>query len=114
MRLLTILLTWAGAVHLLSAQTFQQISTGAGYLRQSYVNLASGTEKQVLNTAWDIAFTVYGQQDGGIFINESAGSSMGQPQAAVELYDARPELEGERLIQQGDDSSLPLYYDVGA
>ncbi len=70
-------------------QTFQQISTGPGYQRQSYINLSAGTEKQVLNTAWDIAFTVYGQQDAGIFINESAGTSMGQPQAAVELYDAK-------------------------
>ncbi|MCS6929740.1 MAG: T9SS type A sorting domain-containing protein [Saprospiraceae bacterium] len=73
----------------LIAQTFQQISTGPGYQRQSYVDLAAGTEKQVPNTAWDIAFTVYGQQDAGIFINESAGTSMGQPQAALELYDAR-------------------------
>lgn len=73
----------------LFGQSFQQISTGAGYQRQSFINLAAGTEKQVLNTAWDIAFTVYGQQDAGIFINESAGSSMGQPQAAVELYDAQ-------------------------
>jgi hypothetical protein len=32
---------------------------------------------------------------------------------AVELYDAHPELEGERLIQQGEDNRLPLYYDVG-
>ena len=31
----------------------------------------------------------------------------------VELYDAHPELEGERLIQQSDDPTLPLYYDVG-
>ncbi len=72
-----------------SGQVFQQISTGPGYQRQSYIQLAPGTEKQVPNTAWDIAFTVYGQQDGGIFINESAGTSMGQPQAAVELYDAK-------------------------
>jgi hypothetical protein len=73
----------------LFGQEFQKISTGAGYQRQSFVSLAAGMEKQVLNTAWDIAFTVYGQQDAGIFINESAGTVMGQPQAAVELYDAK-------------------------
>jgi hypothetical protein len=32
----------------------------------------------------------------------------------VERYDAHPELEGERLISQGQSSRLPLYYGVGA
>ncbi len=89
MRQLTLTFLCAAFTSALTGQSFQQISTGAGYQRQSFINLAAGTEKQVLNTAWDIAFTVYGQQDGGIFINESSGSSMGQPQAAVELYDAQ-------------------------
>ncbi len=89
MRQLTLIFLCAAIASALFGQNFQKISTGAGYQRQSFVNLAADTEKQVLNTAWDIAFTVYGQQDGGIFINESAGSSMGQPQAAVELYDAQ-------------------------
>jgi len=31
----------------------------------------------------------------------------------VKRYDARPELEGERLISDGQSSRLPLYYDVG-
>jgi len=77
------------ALHIqLQAQTIQEIATGAGYQKQSFVNLTAGTEKQVANTAWDIAFTVYGLQDGGVFINESAGTVMGQPQAVIELYDA--------------------------
>ena len=40
----------------------------------------------------------------------------GRPGAAytlvVERYDAHPELEGERLISESEDSSLPLYYHV--
>ncbi|MBC7777298.1 MAG: T9SS type A sorting domain-containing protein [Phycisphaerae bacterium] len=72
----------------ISAQTVQKISTAAGYQKQSYVNLSAGTEKQVANTAWDIAFTVYGQQDAGVFANESSGSSMGAPLPLVEIYDA--------------------------
>ena len=72
----------------LSAQTIQEIATGAGYQRQSFVKLSAGTETQVVNTAWDIAFTVYGLSDAGIFLNESAGSSMGQPLAGLELYEA--------------------------
>ncbi len=71
-----------------SAQTTQEISTGAGYQKQSFVNLSAGTEKQVANTAWDLAFTVSGQQDAGVFINESSGSSMGQPLPLPEVYDA--------------------------
>ncbi|MCY7328218.1 MAG: T9SS type A sorting domain-containing protein, partial [Saprospiraceae bacterium] len=70
----------------LSAQSIQELATGAGYQKQSFVNLATGTEKQVNNTAWDIAFTVFGQQDAGIFVNESAGSSMGAALPATELY----------------------------
>lgn len=75
------------ATLLLHAQ-IQEIATGAGYQKQSFVNLSNGTETQVANTAWDIAFTVFGFQDAGIFINESAGSSMGTPLPQVELYDA--------------------------
>ncbi len=89
MKHLTILMAWAAIASPVLAQTFQQISTGAGYRQQSFVSLSAGTEKQVLNTTWDIAFTVYGLQDGGIFVNESAGIAMGQPQVAVELYDAQ-------------------------
>jgi hypothetical protein len=73
----------------LSAQSIQEISTGAGYRKQSYINLLAGTQKQVDNTSWDIAFTVYGQQDAGVFLNESAGSSMGQPLPQAILYDAQ-------------------------
>jgi len=72
----------------ISAQTIQEISTGAGYQKQSYVNLSAGTEKQVSNTAWDIAFTVHGSQNAGVFINESSGSSMGNPLPLIEVYDA--------------------------
>lgn len=59
----------------LSAQELQEISTGSGYNKQSYVNLVAGTEHQVANEAWDIAFTV-APEDAGIFINESVGSAL--------------------------------------
>ena len=64
------------AIHAQS-QTVQEIATGAGYQKQSFISLSAGTEKLVNNTAWDIAFTVFGQQDAGVFVNESSGSSMG-------------------------------------
>jgi hypothetical protein len=70
------------------SQTIQEIATGAGYQKQSYLQLATGIEKQVTNTAWDIAFSVFGQQDAAVFVNESSGSSMGQSLPQVELYDA--------------------------
>jgi len=68
------------------SQNFQEISTGPGYNKQSFVRLSDGTEKQVSNDSWDIAFTAYGFQDAGIFINESSGSSMGQNLPQTELY----------------------------
>ncbi len=70
----------------LFSQTIQEISTGAGYKKQSFVNLAAGTETQVNDNSWDIAFTVFGLQDAGIFINESSGSSMGQSLPGVEAF----------------------------
>ncbi len=69
------------------AQEYQAISTGTGYQKQSFVHLAEGTETQVSDAVWDIAFTVSGQ-DAGIFINESSGTSMGTSLPGVELYDA--------------------------
>lgn len=72
----------------LSAQTNQTITSGSGYQKQSYVKLTAGTEKQVANTLWDIGFSVFGQQDAGVFVNESEGSSMGASLPEVELYDA--------------------------
>jgi hypothetical protein len=79
-----------------SAQTIQQISTGAGYQKQAYINLSAGTQKQVTNTTWDIAFTVYGSQDAGVFINESSGSSMGSPLPLIEIYDALTDNFGDQ------------------
>ncbi len=69
----------------LFSQTTQQISTGTGYQKQSYVNLSAGTEKQVNNTDWDIAFSV-NEQEAGIFFNESAGTSMGVAQPQLDVF----------------------------
>jgi hypothetical protein len=60
----------------LKAQESHEISTGPGYNQQSYINLAAGTEHQVANASWDIAFTVT-PQDAGVYINESVGSAQG-------------------------------------
>jgi len=60
----------------LNAQEIQEISTGQGYNKQSYINLVAGSQFQVANTAWDIAFTV-APEDAGVFINESVGSASG-------------------------------------
>ena len=63
-----------------------QITTGAGYQSQTFYNLANDAVKTIKNTDWDLAFTVYGQQDAGVFINEAAGSSMGQAIPSISLY----------------------------
>jgi hypothetical protein len=83
---LFVFVSWIATI---SAQSFQKISTGPGYNRQSYVRIMDGTEKQVSNDAWDLAFTAYGFQDAGIFINESSGSTMGQNVPTTELYDTK-------------------------
>lgn len=84
-----ILISFTFLLSSLSAQVFQEISCGSGYNKQSYIKLSEGIQKQVNNDAWDLAFTAYGFQDAGIFINESSGSSMGQNLPQTELYDAK-------------------------
>jgi hypothetical protein len=71
----------------LTAQELQELNAGAGYAFQSYYSLPTGGETLVANDAWDLAFSV-AAADAGIFINESSGSSMGQPLPYIELYDA--------------------------
>jgi hypothetical protein len=89
----------------LSAQTNQTITSGSGYQKQSYVKLSAGTEKQVANTLWDIGFSVFGQQDAGVFVNESEGSSMGVSLPEVELYDALT----DNFEEQPDPSFLEIF-----
>ena len=60
----------------LSAQEFQEISTGAGYNNQSFISLEGGSDVRVANNAWDIAFSI-APQDAGVFINECVGSAVG-------------------------------------
>lgn len=63
-------------VFLLSLSTLvsqvDQISLGENYSQQAYYNLETGEVTTIKNTSWDIAFSNLGQQDAGIFINESA------------------------------------------
>ncbi len=68
------------------SQTIQEISTGAGYKKQAFVNLKTGLQTSVADNGWDIAFSTQGQQDAGIFLNESSGSSMGVALARVEAW----------------------------
>ncbi|MEY4904063.1 MAG: hypothetical protein RLZZ292_1878, partial [Bacteroidota bacterium] len=84
---LFLLFSFFALVNSAIAQT-SQITTGAGYQKQTYYNLATGTSKTVAHTTWDLAFSVYGQQDAGIFVNEAAGSSMGQSLPSTEAYNA--------------------------
>ena len=73
MKQLSIIL-FALGISTVCAQETQVISTGQGYNFQDYVNLTSGTDQQVGNNAWDIAFSV-AQGEAGVFINESVNSS---------------------------------------
>jgi len=72
-RYITLLISLICLVSGLQAQEFQEITSGAGYARQSFVDLTSGTEKTIENEAYDLAFTVYDGFNVGIFINESSG-----------------------------------------
>jgi hypothetical protein len=65
----------------------QQITTGTSYRKQNFFKLSDASSIVINNTDWDIAFTVYGQTDAGVFLNEAVGS--GNPvQLPVRLYKA--------------------------
>lgn len=98
----------------LFAQDVQSISTGPGYSLQSYVSLSEGTETQVGNTAWDIAFSADGLASAGIFINESSGTGQG----TIELFNALT-LTFAEVPDPSNFESFPLYnseasWDYGA
>ncbi|MFT6337896.1 MAG: hypothetical protein ACI86M_002263 [Saprospiraceae bacterium] len=48
-----------------------QISVGPSYSQQAYYSLSTGETEIVANDAWDISFSAIGQQDAGVFFNES-------------------------------------------
>lgn len=49
-----------------------EVSTGKGYKNQAYVSLEDGSIQHIDNSAWDLAFSAFGDRDASIFINESA------------------------------------------
>lgn len=60
----------------------QDISMGFSYGNQAYYSLTTDEVTQIKNESWDIAFSAFNQQSGGILINESITSSS----TGVELY----------------------------
>lgn len=67
----------------LAAQTTQNFSIGTSYANGQYYNLENNTTTSLLHSAWDIAFSVYGSTDGGIFINEGASYSGTAPKLYI-------------------------------
>lgn len=57
------------------AQSTHNISMGARYAQGEYYHLSSDTKSAIAHASWDIAFSVYGNRDAAIFINE--GSAFG-------------------------------------
>ncbi|MCF8247760.1 MAG: T9SS type A sorting domain-containing protein [Saprospiraceae bacterium] len=55
----------------LSAQDLVQVSYGASYKNQTYYQLSDDVTASLDNNTWDIAFTTYGENVGGIHLNES-------------------------------------------
>lgn len=56
----------------LYGQTTHSFSAGAAYVNSQYYNLATDVTTDVSHSTWDIAFSVIGGTDAGIFINEAA------------------------------------------
>ncbi len=104
----------------LQAQSFVELSCGAGYSKQAYYRFSDDQTIQIKNDSWDIAFTANGLQDAGIFINESSASSFTDPQPEVELYLAPttdfndPILPGAFIDRRYNDEKTWLYGGLNA
>ncbi|MGH1334582.1 MAG: T9SS type A sorting domain-containing protein [Aureispira sp.] len=71
-----LLLAFMGASLLpLMAQTTHNISLGSSYVQGQYYNLSNDNTSSLDHANWDIAFSVYGNTDAGIFINEGSSFS---------------------------------------
>lgn len=71
-----LLLPFIGAVLTsLTAQTTHNISMGSSYAQGQYYNLSNDNTSSIDHANWDIAFSVYGNTDAGVFINEGSSFS---------------------------------------
>jgi len=83
MKLLLLSLFTVLSIGVITAQDYDQISVGSSYSDQTFYDLETGAKTIINGDQWDIAFSVFGFQDAGVFINEAA-PSMG---VELELYD---------------------------
>jgi hypothetical protein len=88
-KVITFLTTFTLSFSFLFAQAPEivQITSGTSYKKQTFYSLATNATATINNTDWDIAFTVYGQQDAGVFLNEAAGVGT-PPQNPIKVYKA--------------------------
>ncbi len=73
----TLLLSFALTQMTFLTAQIDQVSVGATYAQQAFYDIQSGDVTNYDNDQWDLAFSAVGQQDAGIFINESVGSGQG-------------------------------------
>ena len=94
--------------HLLNAQEFVYLTTGASYNEQVYYRLSDDSNIHIANDEWDIAFTFVGDST-GIFVNESVRTSFGNPQNPVVALDAGDATWSSTI--NPDDLTTRLYND---
>lgn len=82
-RFLNILLALLLANTAYTQTTTHPISGGASYANAEFYELATDQTKSITHDSWDIAFSVYGSTDGGIFINEGSSYSGTAPKLYI-------------------------------
>lgn len=93
----------------LHAQQYVEVACGNNYSQQAYYRFSDDAIVKLNNETWDIAFTAFGFQDAGIFVNESSSSSFTTPQPQVELYIAPTDNFDEVIVV--DDLTERRYND---
>lgn len=77
------ILLGSSAALLAQSTTTHTFTSGANYTNAQFYNLSTDNTQSVAHTDWDIAFSVYGFTDGGIFINEGSNSSGTSPKVYI-------------------------------
>jgi hypothetical protein len=69
--------------HSQAQTTTHNFTSGPSYANAQFYNLSTDAVQSIAHTDWDIAFSVYGFTDGGIFINEGSSFSGTAPKVYV-------------------------------
>ena len=91
------------ATSIINAQETVQVSMGAGYVNEVYMDLSNQTENSYTAESWDVAFLRDNPQNIGIRVNDGAGITVFEAANNAAAFDA--------IDVANEGAWIPLYND---